>query len=415
MKKTAIAVAALTLTCAASAQVTLSGQFGFGFAKAQPAPSVTSPLTAGVNGMQMTDGEVTFKAAEDLGGGFKATAQATMAVLGRDAAVKSKDATIALLTPIGQITAGAVNTESSQPLAFADTKIALRSDDRESGGDNIDVIAFTTMLGPVYATLSYAEAGTKDVLDLATMLGGQKVPLPSPPFPAGITVPLLQGGTTANLSPGGPGAGAGPVQIVGLNLSYANGPLAFSGYVNSYSVALSSVTDRAAAALFRSAYDGRMDTMVAASYDMGMAKVGLGYTSRNLGWANTIKAGVSVPIGVLTLGMTFEQKGDDSKSLGDGVTAGQGASGAFTGKGNPMSPNIGDLLPTLIAADLKGSAKRTKIRVGVDYALSKSTSINLSYGQYELGTPERAMTGLGVAQPGNVTTNDHQLRLMKTF
>lgn len=415
MKKTILSTAVLTLATAASAQVTLTGQFGFGFAKAQPAPSVTSPLTAGVNGMQMTDGEVTFKAVEELGGGFKATAKATMAVLGRDSAIKAKDATIALLTPIGQVTAGAVNTESTQPLAFADTKIALRSDDRESGGDNIDVIAFTTMLGPVFATLSYAEAGTKDVLDLATMLGGQKVPLPSPPFPAGVTVPLLQGGTAANLVPGGPGASGGPVQIVGLNLNYASGPFAMEASVNSYSVALTNVTDRAAAGLFRSAYDGRMDTKLAATYDMGMAKVGLGYTSRNLGWANTLQAGLSVPMGALSFGLTYEQKGDDSKTLGDGVTAAQGASGAFIGKGNPMSPNIGDLLPTLIAADLKGSAKRTKIRLGVDYALSKSTSINLSYGQYELGTPERAMTGLGIAQPGNVTTNDHQLRLMKTF
>ncbi len=73
-------------------------------------------------------------------------------------------------------------------------------------------------------------------------------------------------------------------------------------------------------------------------------------------------------------------------------------------------------IPGLIGADLKGGAKRTKIRFGVDYTIDKHNSVNFSYGSYELGTPERRVTGLpGVYQPGNVTTTESQVRYLLTF
>jgi predicted porin len=410
MKKTLIAAAVVAVCGAASAQVSVSGNLGFGYAKTQPAPHITTGVTSGVVGMQMTDGEIGFKAVEDLGGGFKATVDAKFQLAGRDSKVSAKDATVALLTPIGQITAGSINTESEQPRAFADTKIALPSDASVSGGDNLDLIAFTTKLGPVYATLSYAEAGTQDVLDLATVLGGTNVP-----YAPGATTPLLTGGTAKNLVPGGPGAGAGPVQITSLNGTYDGGPLVVALTLSSYSVALTNVTDRSAAGLFRAAYDGRMDTLLMASYDLGMAKLGFGYNARTKGWGNEIKAGVSVPLGAITFGFTFEQKADDSKTLGDGVTAGSMASGFGVTHGNPAISNLGDFAPATVAADFKGTAKRTKYRFGFDYALSKQTSLNISYGSYTLGTPERAMTGLGKPQPGDITATEHQIRLLKTF
>ncbi|MBC7918426.1 MAG: porin [Rhodoferax sp.] len=420
MKKTLIAMAAIATTQMAMAQVTVTGELGYGYNKIQAARSATS-----TSGLMMTDGEINFKAVEDLGGGFKVTVNSAVQLKGRDSAMKARDATIAFLTPIGQVTAGTIDSDSEYPRAFADAKISLPSDKQVAGGDNVDVIAFTTKLGPVYTTLSYTEGGTQDVLDLATALGAPMpaaaLGLPSTaPFPS--TVTFLNGGTARNLSPGGPGAGGGPVQITSLNASYAEGPLSVGLTVSSYAVS-ASVQDVAGAGLFRSAYDGRVDTSVSGAYNFGVAKVGVGYKSRSKGWGTETEAGISVPVGAFSFGLTFEQKEDDTKTIGDGVTAGQFESGAIkrlVGAGDPTlylggKANIGDFVPGLIAADLKGTAKRTKIRVGVDYAFSKMTSLNFSYGTYELGSAARPMTALGTKQASNMTTDEFQLRLMKKF
>ena len=428
MKKTIIAIAALAATNMAMAQVTVTGGLGFGFVKTQSPPSVTSTTPSNAApGMQMTDGEINFKAVEDLGAGYKATVNYAVQSKGRDSQVKAKDATISFLTPIGQITAGTLDSDSDYPRAFAGSKIYLPDDKQVKGGDNIDVIAFTTKLGPVYATISYSEGGTQDVLDLATALGA---PLPAaalglpstPPFPS--TVTLLNGGTSKNLVPGGPGAGKGPVQITSLNGTYdEGGPLSIGVTVSNYSVILGgAVQDIAGAQLFKAAYDGRTDTELSVAYDFGVAKVGVGYASKTMGWGNETKAGISVPLGALTFGLTYEEKADDSNTIGVGSPAGKFASGSIADlmAGNPVkylsgTSNLGDFAPGLIGADLKGGAKRTKYRIGVDYAFSKLTSLNLSYGGYELGTPARAVTGLGTAQPGSVSTSEYQLRLRKQF
>jgi predicted porin len=73
----------------------------------------------------------------------------------------------------------------------------------------------------------------------------------------------------------------------------------------------------------------------------------------------------------------------------------------------------------LQAADFKGEAERTKVRLGIDYALSKSTSFNASFGWYKKGTPVRPgssnILGTGLAQASNVSTNETQIMLMKRF
>jgi predicted porin len=420
MKKTVIALAALAAAPFTLAQVTVSGELGYGYNKIQAAGSATS-----VNGFMMTDGEINFKAVEDLGGGYKVTLNSAVQLKGRDSAVKARDATIAFLTPIGQVTAGAIDSDAKYPRAFADAKISLPSDKQVAGGDNVDVIAFTTKLGPVYTTLSYTEGGTQDVLDLATALGASRpaasLGLPATgPFPS--TVTLLNGGTARNLSSGGPGVGKGPVQITSLNATYGEGPLSMGFTVSSYAVS-ASVQDVAGAGLFRAAYDGRVDTSLSVAYNFGVAKVGIGGKSRTKGWGTEMEAGISIPVGAFSFGLTLEQKEDDTKTLGDGVTAGQFESGAIkrlVGLSDPTlylggKANLGDFVPGLIAADLKGTAKRTKIRVGVDYAFSKLTSLNLSYGTYELGSAARPVTALGTVQANNVTTDEFQLRLLKQF
>ena len=68
MKKTLIAMAAVAVAGVASAQVTLSGSMGFGF----------SDTSAGARTGGMTDGNVTFSASEDLGGGMSVSGSFTM-------------------------------------------------------------------------------------------------------------------------------------------------------------------------------------------------------------------------------------------------------------------------------------------------------------------------------------------------
>jgi hypothetical protein len=437
MKKNLIAIAALAACNMAFAGVTVTGEVGMGYAKTQPAPGVASDPSKvdGTTELQFTSGNVEVKGEAEVYPGYTAKGAFSYALKRRDSNVpitasggvfQLRDWTTALLTPIGQITFGRINTETDQPRAFAGSKIELQSDAKLSGGDDIDVLAFTTKLMGVYTTLSYSEGGTQDVLDLANALGGQMIPIS-----ANVRLPLLNGGSLANQVNGGPGPGMGPVQIAGLNLTYEEGPLSVGFSFSDYKVTLNgAVQDRAGAELFKAAYDGRQDTELSVSYDFGVVKVGGGYHGKTKGWGNETKAGFSIPMGPWSFGMTYEVKADDSASIGRGAEAYKFASGslAAAAQGDPTKlaqTNIGDFsgyfaqalgLPGIIGSDLKGGAKRTKIRFGVDYEFDKHHSVNFSYGSYELGNPERRVTGLpGVYQPGNITTTESQARYLFKF
>ena len=439
MKKTLTALAVLAACNIALADVKVNGELGIGFAKTQPSPGVASDPSKidGTSEMQFTSGSVEVKADYEISPGWVAKGAFSYALKRRDSnkpitqengVFQLRDATAALLTPIGQLTMGRINTETDQPRAFADSKIELQSDQRLSGGDDIDVLAFTTKLFGVYITPSYAEGGTQDVLDLANSLGGTMIPITGTPF----RLPLLNGGSLANQVNGGPGPYQGPVQIYGLNFTYEGGPLSIGVSYSDYKVALrGAVQDRAGAELFKAAYDGRVDTEVSASYDFKVAKIGAGYNKKTKGWGSEFKAGVSVPVGAWSFGFTYEHKEDDSATIGAGAEAYKFASGSLarlmtTGDPSMMAQtNIGDFsglfnqvygLPGIIGADLKGGAERRKYRFGVDYAFDKNFSVNLSLGQYELGTPARRVTGLpGVYQPGNVTTTESQIRVLYKY
>ena len=115
MKKTLVAFAALALVGAASAQsnASVSGKFGFAYG----AYNYTN--TSGVitlvkrNGFEVTDGNVTFAASEDLGGGMKAGVSMDVRVRGRGVAasgtVDGRDAYVYLSGGFGELKAGAVD------------------------------------------------------------------------------------------------------------------------------------------------------------------------------------------------------------------------------------------------------------------------------------------------------------------
>lgn len=375
-KKTVMALAAIAASGSVFAQASITGAVATGYQK----------NTAGARGLLVTDAKLRVSVNEDLGGGYQASATMGLETgSARGSAATRNDTSVGLMTPVGLLTLATFNTETKTPRAWVDAPISLPND---PAGDDLDLLAFHTKLGGVIVGLAYTEGGTKDVDDLSNKLDA-----------------ALSGGAAGNKSLGGTGSGSGPVQITTLSTAYDNGPLSVGFDLSSYDTTLGSITDQAAAGLFRSAYKGRFDTGVSVSYDFGVAKVGAGFTNATKGWATAVKAGLTVPMGsALKFGLTYEHKNDDSTTLGDGVTA------ASQSTGNPATSKLAFAVPTMIAADLKGKGERTNVRVGVEYAFSKSTTLNASYGVYDQKAGARANT---IYTPG--TTEDFRVKLDKAF
>jgi hypothetical protein len=382
MKKSLVALAVLAASGASFAQVTVSGALGMSFQKDRTTPNA-------VHGMQMTDGHITFTAKEDLGAGYSVTAKSEMLLRGRDTALTARDATLNLLTPVGLITMGALEADNSiiaRGWAGAPVSLPTGFDGAViRGSNNVDVIAFNTRLAGIVVGVSYTESGTKDVSDLADA------------FTA-----ALSGNAAGNKIAGGPGAGGGPLQHVALNVGYDNGPLSIGGSIGQDSLSVSSLQDGSARALFKAGYEGRQSTAISASYDFGTVKVGAGFSSKTKGWANEVALGLTVPAGAATFGLIYAQKGDDTKTLGDGITANSGGG------------TLGAVFSTMTTADVKGTAARSGIAVGMDYALSKQTTINVSYGAYDVKDPERVNAVASLRTTGSNTT-EYRVRLLKTF
>lgn len=388
-KKSLITAAVLSVSGAAMAQVTMSGALGFSYQKDRTTPKA-------VHGMQMTDGHMTVTAQEDLGGGYVATAKSEVKLRGRDTEVSGRNATVNLLTPVGLLTLGAV--ESANPLlarGFGGAPVSLPTG--FDGGvisapENVDVAAFNTKVGNLVIGLAYVEAGTSTLNALADSFGALNA---------------LTGGAAGNKVAGGAGAGGGPLKTVGLSTSYDNGALSVGLGITQDTVDVGTLQDRAAALLIKSGYDGRIGTHLSASYDFGVVKVGAGLWTKNKGWATETAFGVSMPLGAATVGLAYAAKTDDSETLGDGVTASQAAS--------PTTGKLGLASPGLRAADVKGSAAKSGYAIGVDYALSKLTTINASYGVYDVKDANRPVNPtVGRRVLGSVT-DEFRVRLMKTF
>ena len=100
MKKTLIAMAAVAVAGVASAQVTLSGAMGFGF----------SDTSSGARTGGFTDGNVTFSASEDLGGGMSVSGSFTIDGKGSQGAPAMDGQSLSLTTATaGSLAMGEVN------------------------------------------------------------------------------------------------------------------------------------------------------------------------------------------------------------------------------------------------------------------------------------------------------------------
>ncbi|MDZ7893318.1 MAG: porin [Rhodoferax sp.] len=256
MKKTLIALAVLSAT-SAFAQVTMTGVVRAGFQK--------SNATANPTGLALTDVTVNLAAAEDLGGGMKASTGVTFdqssGSFGN--ALNRRNTNVQLQGGFGLVRFDQTRSTDLITRAWVAPSNLDQGIYDGSGIVNrgaVDVLTYGMAFGPVTASIQYAEAGT-----------------------AGTATPTLT--TTV------------------LNVGYANGPLA-AGF------AIKNGSGAATATFARTVNNEAFVT-----YDFGVAKVGLGWdgaaaaASSAVNDASAVAFGVSVPVtSALTLGANYASR-----------------------------------------------------------------------------------------------------------
>jgi len=283
MNKTLIALAVVAASGAAFAQssVTLSGKLGVAYeAKKSAAGSKT-------NGFGVTDGNVTFAAVEDLGGGLKAAASMDVRVRGRDSAddgaaaactafpcaasrdgVGGRDASVSLMGGFGTVTLGAVEAgngiiglaSAGAPVIGQDDNVTL------DGAGNVDMLAYTT-----------------------------------PALFPGLTAKVLLIDSIGDPNGGGMESAATTQDATLVGVNYSAGPLAVAADYTAYGLnAVASGSDTR--------------TRISTSYDLGVVKLGAGFQTKE----STLNVkdkqymvGVSAPMGPLVVGATYAEKDND--------------------------------------------------------------------------------------------------------
>jgi len=266
MKKTLIALAVVAASGAAFAQssVSLSGTFGSAYQSYDTTASGVVTKNKGLS--PVTDASIKATVVEDLGGGLKVTAAGQFAMNNsRGGNLTKEDSSVAL--------AGGFGTVAFASTRSSDTAIAA------------NVFASWMPVTSFYATVSSRAAG--DVLSYT-----------SPAIVPGLTLGLAQFEVTE-------GAVTSVLKSNILSANYTNGPLTVM-------VAQKATTGLTAAQLVTTK---KNNTELAATYDLGVAKLGLGYDSATTTGANAYtdsnmtSYGVSVPMGAITLGVNGAKRG----------------------------------------------------------------------------------------------------------
>jgi Gram-negative porin len=256
MKKTLVAVAALAIAGGAFAQssVSLSGKFAAAYTNGKSGAGVKS------SGFGVTDGNITFAASEDLGGGMKAGASMDVRVRGRGVGVvDGRDAYVFLSGGFGEIKVGAVDAQ--------------------------------------YQTL----------IDLAHPVQGQGLDSCNTKFNCGdafvdmlqYTTPSMSGFTASVMLADANGAGgmqstAATRDSVQLGLAYSNGPVNAGFEYTSFGA-------NASVGLSKSRY------RLSGNYNLGVVTLGAGFASEKYA-AFTQKEtalGISAPVGPVAVGLNW--------------------------------------------------------------------------------------------------------------
>ena len=278
MKKTLIALAVLAASGASFAQVTITGKVGFGFGKS--ASQTDSNANFG-SGMQLYDGDVNFTANEDLGGGMRAIASTEVQLRGRSdqlatattngAQFRPRNATIALITPIGVFSGGAIESPSGFFRATSYKDFLNTGFDSANGPwDGKANIDFVRYLVPVSAlpglqlSVWYTEVG------------------------AGVGNGVVNGSSTKITAPV-------------LMANYASGPItAYFDYT-----LFSSQRAAGIPAVIKPVVDGLNRYRIGGDYNFGFAKVFVGYQTRDHSLPDQYALGLTVPLGATTVNLTY--------------------------------------------------------------------------------------------------------------
>ena len=293
MKKTLIALAVLAVSGASFAQVTITGKVGFGFGKSA---SQTASNANTSSGMHMFDGDVNFTANEDLGGGFRAIASTEVQLRGRndDATAattnggqfRPRNATISLVTPFGLITGGALESPSGFFRATSYKVFLNTGFDNASGPwDGKANIDFVRYLVPIAAVPGLQVSAW--YTEVAAGAGN-------------LTVAALGAGVTAP----------------GVMVNYAKGPItAYFDYFNFQ-------TNKAA---FLPQFDSMNRYRIGGDYDFGIAKVFVGYQTKDKKYADQYAFGLTVPLGAVTANLTYGSR--DKQEAAPGLAAAEARTG----------------------------------------------------------------------------------------
>ncbi|MBA3059957.1 MAG: porin [Gammaproteobacteria bacterium] len=282
MKKSLVALAALAVVGAASAQsaVTLSGNYGAGY------------LSTEINGVKnkgiaLTAATLKVGVTEDLGSGLKAAVNMQFDSYGSSStqnfaqALLRRNTSISLTGGFGQVrfdntrsgnllTRGMVGPVNLDQGIYDTTNVITRS--------AVDALTYGMAVGDFTGYAQYVEAAAD-----------------------GATTPAAK--------------------VVVLGAGYAKGPIAagLAYKMYDYSGALAFL-DAGATEATRS---NRLEAF--ATYDFGVAKIGVGFDGKNVGKtavvvpgftetatdrSNAYSLGVSAPLGPVTLGVNFAKRGD---------------------------------------------------------------------------------------------------------
>jgi hypothetical protein len=238
--------------------VTLSGVVGYGY----------QTSSAGAKGVTNTDMTFALGAVEDLGGGLKASVATNFDTTGSTfgSSALRRNSSIGLSGGFGAVSI--INTRSGDMLTSA-------------------------MVAP-----SYLPDGMYDSSGILSRSAVDVVQYTMPSF-SGLTpfVQYVETGTDGNTE--------AAVKVYVIGATYANGPLAAGLQVKANQ-------DAAAGAV-------KNNTEAFVTYNLGVARIGLGYDSKNtfssgVAAADAAKAatsfGVSVPMGALTIGANYAVRGE---------------------------------------------------------------------------------------------------------
>jgi predicted porin len=240
MKKSLIALAALAAVSAASAQSTVTLSGAVGFGYTKDATT---------KGYEMTDGKFTLAAKEDLGGGLSAAASMTVdSVFGRQ-------------------TTSPTNADTTLTVASKDWSLTMGSFESTADARKGDVSGLSMEQGMDKANYNLATVPVDAIVGTLTVMPGVSVGI------AHAEYGTLGDATTAT-------------KLTKLIASYANGPLSLYGSNTNTNVA-----------------GAKSYSDIAASYNMGVAKVGVGHRTKGDALTSTNLVSLSVPVGALSFGI----------------------------------------------------------------------------------------------------------------